>query len=386
MDKIRVMIADDIEETRSVVKKILFLEEEFFEVVGEASNGEDVLKLIPQVRPDVVLMDINMPVLNGLEATERISKDFPQVIVIIMSVQGEHEYLKKAMLYGAKEYIIKPFNYDNLIDTIKITYEKNKERIKVQYIQEEMTYNAKALAFFSSKGGVGKSILAVNSAVILSRFAGKKTLLIDMDLLFGDISMLVNQYTQKTILDLVDDGQLDSYENIKPYLHSYNRNMDILFAPRKPEAAEYITKDSIEKLMNIFKKHYEVIIVDTGINFNDNTLCLLDMVEIILYVSTMDIVGLKNTKLGFGVMQSLGYDKNKVKLVINRANSGSGISKGEVEEVFKDGIFALIPEDEKLVGLSINRGAPFCNDPKYHKQKIGKAIELMCNSLPLWQR
>ena len=92
-----------------------------------------------------------------------------------------------------------------------------------------------------------------------------------------------------------------------------------------------------------------VIIIDTGINFNDNTLYILDMSQKILFVSTMEIVALKNTKLGFGVMQSLGYDKDKVKLVINRFNPNYGISKKEIEAAFKDGIFAMIPEDEKTV-------------------------------------
>ena len=128
------------------------------------------------------------------------------------------------------------------------------------------------------------------------------------------------KYNQKTILDAIDDGQIDSYENIKPYLYKYNDNFDMLFAPEKPEAAEYIGKETVEKIMKIVKKQYDVIIVDTGINFNDNTLYILDMAEKILMVSTMEIVALKNTKLGLRVMESLGYDKDKVKLVINRFN------------------------------------------------------------------
>ena len=129
MSKIKIIIADDIEETRNVIKKILNLENEFFEIVGEACNGEEVLKLIPMVKPDIILMDINMPVLNGLEATEKITNLFPAVTVIIMSVQAESEYLKKAMFHGAKEYIIKPFNYEVLVNTITNTYENIRIRL-----------------------------------------------------------------------------------------------------------------------------------------------------------------------------------------------------------------------------------------------------------------
>lgn len=381
MKKIRILIADDIQETRNVIKKILNLEEELFEVVGEAGSGEEVLRLIPKVNPDVVLMDINMPELNGLEATEKITNEFPSVIVIIMSVQGEIEYLKKAMFYGAKEYIVKPFNYDDLIETITTTYEKYKDRQVNLNSSIERKTNARVISFFSSKGGVGKSVLALNTAIVLSKDANKKILLVDLVLQFGDIAMLVNQYNQKNILDVVDDGQCDSYENIKPYLYKYNENLDMLFAPTKPEAAEYISKDSIEKIMKTFQNQYDFIIADTGINFSDGTLYVLDMSKDILYVSTMEIVSLKNTKLGLQVMQSLNYEKNKVKLVINRCTSSYGISKGDVESVFKDNIFSMIPDEEKIISLSVNKGHPFCDETKYHKSKLGKAIKDMCEEL-----
>lgn len=382
MNKIKVLIADDVEETRKVIKKLLSLEEEHIEVVGEANNGEEVLKLIQRVKPDIVLMDINMPVLNGLEATERITMEYPSVMVIIMSVQAENEYLKKAMFHGAKEYIIKPFNYDTLVGTIIATYEKYKEiQVKFKGTNIDKVRNSKVIAFFSSKGGVGKSVLSLNTAVLLSKDENKKVLLIDMDFQFGDISMMVNQHNKKTILDVIEDGQIDSYENIKPYLFKYKDNFDILFAPEKPEASEYITKEIVEKIMKALKNQYDVIIVDTGINFNDSTLYVLDMAEKISMISTIEIVALKNTKLGLKVMESLGYEKDKVKLVINRFNPNYGISKKEVEEAFEDGIVAFIPEDEKPVIISINKGMPLCEDKKYYKIKVGKAIEEMCKEL-----
>jgi pilus assembly protein CpaE len=381
MEKIKILIADDIEETRKVIKKLLNLEKELFEVVGEAGDGEQVLELIPKVNPDIVLMDINMPLLNGLEATERITNAYPSIIVIIMSVQTENEYLKKAMFHGAKEYINKPFNYDSLVNTIKATYEKHKERQIKQGTVKEYSDSAKIMAFFSSKGGVGKSVLALNSAIILSREANKKVLLLDMDLQFGDIALMVNQYNQKTILEAIDDGQTNSYEGIKNYLYKYNENLDILLAPGRPEAAEYINKDIIEKMIKTLKGHYDFIVVDTGVNFSDSTLYILDAAQTILYVSTMEIVALKNTKLGLRVMESLGYDKNKVKLVINRGTKGHGISKADIENLFKDNILALIPDEEKIVGTSINKGEPFCDTAKLYKLKIGRAIFEMCKSL-----
>lgn len=381
MNKIKILIADDVEETRKVIKKLLNLEKELFEVVGEAGDGEQVLELIPKVKPDIVLMDINMPLLNGLEATEKITSDFPSVIVIIMSVQSENEYLKKAMFHGAKEYINKPFNYDSLVNTIKATYEKHRERQIKQEFSNESKTSARIMTFFSSKGGVGKSVLALNSSIVISRELNKRVLLLDMDLQFGDIALLINQYNQKNIMQAVDDGQIDSYEGIKSYLYKYSENLDILFAPDRPEAAEYINKDIIEKVISSLNKQYDFIIIDTGVNYSDSTLCILDAAETILYVSTMEIASLKNTKLGLRVMQSLGYDKSKVKLVINRCTESYGISKEDVVDVFKDNILAIIPDEEKVVSTSVNKGEPFCNTSKLKKLKIFKVILGMCKSI-----
>ncbi|QNO14598.1 response regulator [Alkalicella caledoniensis] len=381
MQRIKVLIADDMKETVDLIRKVLNIEQENFEIVGEAYNGEEVLKLIPRLKPDVVLMDINMPKLNGLEATEKITTEFPTVTVIIMSVQGENEYLRKAMLCGAKEYIVKPFNYNALLETIKVTFEKNKARSVNLVTTLDEAKNAKIITYFSSKGGVGKSVLALNSAITLSKYDEKKVLLMDMDLQFGDISMMVNKYNAKTILDVIDDGQVESFENIKPYLYGHNKNLDILFAPSKPEAVEFIGLGSIEKILKVFQESYDYIIIDTGINFSETTLHILDNSERILFVSTMEIVSLKNTKLGLQVMESLGYDKDKVKLIINKFTTSYGIDKKDVQEAFKHEIFAMIPHEENIVTPSINKGEPYSDNPKHQKLKVWKSLDTMCKQL-----
>lgn len=381
MNKIKILVADDIQETRDVVKKILSLDENVFEVVGEADNGKAALELIPKIKPDVVLMDINMPILNGLEATEQITEQYPSVIVIMMSVQAENEYLKSAMFHGAKEYIIKPFNYESLTETIKATYEKHQERQGKIIAHEIKKREGRIITFFSSKGGVGKSILALNTAIILSKDEKKKVLLLDMDLQFGDLSMLVNQCHQKTILDIVSDEALTCYEDIKPYLYKYTENLEMLFAPEKPETEERITKESIQKIMELLKKEYDVIIVDTGVNYHENTMCLLNYAEKILFVSTMETVSLKNTQLGMRIMQSFDYHPNKVKLIINRFTTYYGVNKKDIEEVFKEGIFAMIPEEENTVNISVNTGVPFYKLNEYNRKKICRALEGMCENL-----
>ncbi|MFZ7101891.1 MAG: response regulator [Peptococcaceae bacterium] len=125
MDKIKVLIVDDIAETRENINRLLQLEEDF-QVVGEAANGEQAVNQAERLLPDIILMDVNMPVMDGITATEKISLKLPGISVIMISVQGEAEYLKKAMVTGSKEYLVKPFSADELVDSIKRTYDLKK--------------------------------------------------------------------------------------------------------------------------------------------------------------------------------------------------------------------------------------------------------------------
>lgn len=117
MKKIKVLVVDDSGETRNNIKTLLSFEKRI-EFIGEAENGEEAVFIAREARPDIVLMDINMPVMDGIKATEAITMNVPECTVIIMSVQGEQEYVKKAMSAGARDFLNKPFSWDDLNRTI----------------------------------------------------------------------------------------------------------------------------------------------------------------------------------------------------------------------------------------------------------------------------
>ena len=108
-DQIRVLIVDDIPETRDHLSKLLGFESDI-EVVGAAASGREALELAGQLTPDIVLMDINMPDMDGIAATERLAAEVPTAAVVMMSVQGEADYLRRSMLAGAREFLVKPFS------------------------------------------------------------------------------------------------------------------------------------------------------------------------------------------------------------------------------------------------------------------------------------
>lgn len=374
---IKIIVADDVQEMREMIQKMLASSDLEYELVGLCENGLEVVELLKTKKADVVLMDINMPIMNGLEATQAICDAYPWVRVIMMSVQHESEYLKKAMLAGAKAYIMKPVDMDELIDTIKTTYIRF-QAFEAPKKESTSSHDAKILSFFSAKGGVGKSLLALNTALLINEKLGKKVLLVDLDLQFGDIALMMNKQNELTIKEMFDDSPIGSYDDIEPFLYKYKESCHMLFAPKDPESAEYISKDQVKTVLELVKTHYDVIVIDTGVNYNEITLNALDISDRVIIVTNLEVTGLKNTKMSLKVMQSLNYDANKVKLLVNMTYDKFGVTKTNVQKTFSYDILAYLPEDIKLVRNSINTGIPFVTAKG---SSLYKPLLAVCQSL-----
>lgn len=364
--KIKVLVVDDIADTRENLRRLLQFDSEI-EVVGEAANGEEAVIFARNLLPDIILMDINMPVMDGIQATSKISLEFPQIGVIILSVQGEQEYLRKAMSAGARDYLTKPPGSDDLLRTIRQVYENEKLRLQMLTIPEEpQRKSGQIFSVFSTKGGVGKSTIAVNLAAAIAQISGKKTVIVDLDLQFGDVAMLLDLVPRRTVSDLVSEPDLLEPKTVESYLLNHPLSgLKVLPAPIRPEYAEVVHNNHIENILTVLKGNYDYVIVDTRQSFDDITLTALDQADTILVVSTLDVLTIKNVKLGLEVMASLHYESSKIKLILNRETADMGVSVKDLEESIKFPVSCSLPSDGKLVVMAANRGTPFViSDPK----------------------
>ena len=372
MEKIKLVIVDDSYETRNNLRQLLSFDKRF-EVIGEAENGEEAIYIVKESKPDIVLMDLNMPVIDGIRATEEITLNVPETTVIIMSVQGETEYVRKAMTAGARDYLCKPFNVDELSDTIVKTYNlesKRRERVAAPRAQEDIKSNV--FTVFSTKGGVGKTTIASNLAVSLARSTKKKVALVDLDLQFGDIAIMLNVSAKNTISDLVKEfGQLDK-NLLEEYMVTHFSGVKVLPAPVKPEYAEYITGNHVERIINTLRESFNYIIVDTSASFHESVLAALDMSDRILLVSTLDLPTIKNIKAGLDVMDTLHYPVEKIHIVLNKASEQYGIKYKDFESTLHQAIWSYVPEDNQTVVTSANKGFPFVMTRS--ETKVAKAV------------
>ena len=367
-DTIRVLIVDDIPETRDHLTKLLGFESDI-EVVGSAASGAEAIELAVKLTPDVVLMDINMPDMDGITATERLSTAAPMTSVVMMSVQGEADYLRRSMLAGAREFLVKPFSSDELNASIRQVYAR--EREKMSRMAPVVTQHASAdradqrepgiiLAVFSPKGGVGRTTVAVNLAVAAATDLGKKVVLVDGSFQFGDVGVLLNLNPKnKSFAELLPELEGGEPESLETFVITHSAGIRVLLAPPTPETAELITPTAIRKVLETLRREADVVIVDCGAYFNDTTLAILDMADTILTMLSLEITSIKNMRLFLEVAEQLGYEKGKVRLVLNRADTALGIRVTDVEQSIGRKINDTIVSDGRSVVYALNRGVPF---------------------------
>lgn len=366
-----VLIVDDIASTREDIKRLLYFENDI-KVVGEAADGEEALEAAKKLRPDVILMDINLPRMDGITASEIISTEIPESVIVIISIQGEQEYLRKAMSAGARDYLVKPFSSTELSETIRRTASLSKKRLLnyqnshydvTSTSQAPDTHSPKVISIFSSKGGTGKTTIACNLAITLSQSTEQRVVLVDLDLMNGDVSMVLNLSSPDTIYDLIQEEHLDE-PLIDSYLSPHISGVNVLSAPSAPEQAEAIKPDHIKDILYILKKKYQYIIIDNSSVLSEATLSALECSDIILLVLNKDLLALKHAKTDLDILETLQYG-DKVKLILNRASENWGVKEVDLVQTLKNEFIASIPSDSKTVISSINKGQPFTLTGKF---------------------
>ena len=372
-DPIRVLIVDDIPETRDHLTKLLSFESDI-EVVGAAASGAQALELAAQLLPGVVLMDINMPDMDGIAATERMSAEVPDAAVVMMSVQGEADYLRRSMLAGAREFLVKPFSSDELTASIRQVYARELEKANRRAAAPVMAPGGPAgptsggnrdrdgqiVAIFSPKGGVGRTTIAVNMAIAAATELGQTVVLVDASFQFGDVGVLLNLNPKnKSIADLVPELEAGEPESLDTFVINHSAGVRVLLAPPSPEMAELITPTVVKRVLEALRREHDLVIVDCTSWFNETTLAILDVADTVLTVLSLEITSIKNMRLFLEVADQLGYEQNKVKLVLNRADSSLGIRVTDVENSIGRKVDHTIVSDGRSVVYALNRGVPF---------------------------
>ena len=363
---IKVLIVDDIPETRDHLSRLLGLERDL-DVAGTAGTGEEAIKVAMDLRPDVIVMDINMPGMDGVQAAEIISQRLPTCPIIMMSVHGEVDQLKRAISAGAREFLVKPFSGDEFSASIRTVFERELTR-RTQFESSLPTVPAagvtdegdhQVIAVFSPKGGAGRTTIATNLAVSLHRDTGSRVCLVDANLQFGDVGVLLNLNPKdRSIAEAVETGEPDG-DIIDSVLVDHSTGIHVLLAPPSPEGADLVTPAYMRRIVEHLRIGHDFVVIDLPSGLSDLSLAVMDAADTILVLTALEITTIKNVRLFLEVTEQLEYARSKIRLVINRADAAQGIRIADVEASVRRPIDGTIVSDGRLSVLAVNRGVPF---------------------------
>lgn len=383
-EKVRVLIVDDVSETRENVKKLLQFESDV-EVVGIARTGKEAIQASQDLNPDVVLMDINMPDMDGIAATEAIRAKQQAVQVVILSVQSDQNYMRRAMLAGARDFLTKPPMGDELISAIRRAGEMAQvEKTKVARVQSaplagvpgviagQRGPRGKIVVVYSPKGGTGCTTIAVNLALALKN-SENRVALVDGNLQFGDVAMFINEQGKNTVLDLAPRAEELDAEIVEEVMVKHAATgLHILAAPNRPEYAEKVSSAQFSKMLEYLAQLYSYVIVDTMPILTDLTLATIDVSDLIILVTTQDIPSIKNSRLFLDLLQNLGIRRDRIMFIMNRYDKKVNITPERVADNLKQEVALVIPTDEVTAVKAVNRGVPFVMDNK--SQPVARGI------------
>jgi pilus assembly protein CpaE len=370
--RIRVVIVDDVPEARDNVQKLLQFAGDV-QVIGQGGTGREAIELARKLHPDVILMDVSMPEMDGISATQVITGQFPGVAVIMCSVQTDTDTLRRSLQAGARDFLFKPFGLEELSNSIRNAHQSSRAQLNATaglaastalMGQEEQT-RAKMFAVFSPKGGVGRSTLITNLAVATKLATDKRVLLIDGNLPFGDLAVMMNLTTPKTIFELAANVNHLDNDFVSEVLVAHSSGVRVLLAPPSPQDAEGITADQLRTIVGHLLPMFDYVFVDTRASFDESQLALLDLADQVMLILTMEMTSIKAAKQYLEVAELLGYPVEKTMLVLNRFTTQSQISVEDIETHLKGSLKGRIPDEPNLILRSINEGVPIAlSDPE----------------------
>jgi len=339
-----------------------------YEIIS-ASEGPGALRIARTERPALVLIAANLPGVDGFTVVSRLRlEDGPSTHtpVILLLAEGEAEQRGKALRSGADDYLIKPFHPAELMARMRSLLSRfapadtpiptGRALVPAASRRREP---ARVILFYGAKGGVGTTTIAINTAIALHKELGQRVCLIDANLQFGDHRVFLDLgLDRKSIVELATAGVFD-IEFIRQVLVKHESGIDLLLAPPSPETAELVTHDHLPEVISQLANEYDYIVLDVDKRLDEINLRVMDVANTIFVVMTADLPCLKNVRLVLETIGHLGYSEDKVRLILNRSNSFTGINVKNAESALKRRIdYQLINEYRSAIG-ALNSGAPF---------------------------
>lgn len=354
-ENFQVLIIDEDADARSIIYQTL-TEIPGVEVLAETDSLVYGYELIRQNRPGMVFVDLRDEPEKTLAVVKRISTYFKETLIIVSGSVMNLEMIRACMESGVRDFLQRPLQPSE----VRAVFEKHKLALLADTQAGDRT--GRIVTVFCNKGGLGKTTVAVNLALSLSRTVGSPVALVDLNLQLGDITTFLDVEPKQTIVDIARNiGRVDAayLENsLAEFEDDQGGKVYVMADPLHLEDAEELTADQINAVLTILRATFEYVVIDTTTSFDSKTLTALDLADHVILVSMVNLPCIRSSQRLLNLFERLGYDPQKCKLVINRYLADDEISLEDVEDTLEHPVFATIPNNYPVVMNAINRGVP----------------------------
>jgi len=343
------------------------------EVRWKTHSVQTGFDIIRKHLPEMAIVGLGQTPDLAIESISAMAKDFPYLYLVALSERTDSDLILRTIRAGAHDFLCKPVKEIDL----RATAEK---AAKLKATRNETGGpGGKILSVFSNKGGNGTTTIAANLADALVRLTGKKVAVVDLVLSHGDLTMFFNVNSSYSILDLAKNAEKADYDFLHTLLVRHASGVYILADPPMIEDAEQISPAKVRGVLSTLRSMFDYIIVDTPHQFDERTLTALEMSNVILLVSLLNLPSLKNTQKCLELFSRIGLRDERVRLVLSRYLPNDEIPKERIEGIMNTPVFFTIPNDYPTVISSINRGK-LLSEIAPHKE-VSKSFDRMAELL-----
>jgi pilus assembly protein CpaE len=373
LEMIKVLIVSDQQGERENIVDALS-NVDYISLIDGAGTAEQALEILEQRHVDVVLVEAYIAG-NGYKLTEKITELFPGVAVIIIERELREETMRAALFSGAKDVLLLPFTPSSLVNVIYRIHQAEKKKLDLQKgkpMAHRQARRGVLITVFGTKGGIGKTFVAINLAVALSQQNDNSVALVDLDLDFGNAALAMNIIPRFTISDVVSEISHLDQDLLESYLIPHGSGIKLLAADAEPQVNEFVTAEHVSLILKTLQSTYDYVVVDMPARFYEPVDPALQEADLLLLLATPEVVTLRNIKSCLNTLAHFKYPMAKIKLLLNKVDSRDDIKIRDVEATLNNRIFAVLQEEHRLVCSSMNQGIPVVS--LYPRSKISRGL------------
>ncbi|MGE0130942.1 MAG: CpaE family protein [Blastocatellales bacterium] len=318
-------------------------------IVAELPNAPQVLDELNRLRPQAALVLLNGELNHTFQLVERIHQELPETAVICSSEDNSPDVILQSFRSGAMEFLRLP-----LVETeIASVFAKIE-----QTVTKPEESHGRVIAVYASKGGCGTTFVTANLAASLARLSRKRACVVDLNLQAGDQPLYLGLEPNYSIHDIVRNFDRLDDQLIASYLTQRSKYLTLLAAPTEIGKDEDVRVEHVTRSITLLRAQTEYVVIDPPRMLNELTIAALDAADDLLLLLTLDIPAIRSAKRALDIFARLGYDRSRVKVVINRYTKTPEFDLKQVGKVLETDVFATISNDYQAAISSINVGEP----------------------------